>query len=518
MVSLLLIVLYILTLTAIITAVYGSLQREANHSHYVILLSLVIAFFALGSLIILASSNTENAFTGFRIQHIGQPFLGGLWFLYTMDLCGYSIKSKPLVVLIMTLPIIMFVGVTAGDPLGLLIHSLSCDRSGLLPYVTGKFTPLYNAGLLHIYGFNAAAGTLICIKLFRHSHQSRTRLIFHLCAGLFPFLVGFIAIILDFPYKREAASTTLCVFSVILNVYLLKAGAFRIVSKAKYQLFESVQDGILIVNKRNGYLDANDIAKKIFPVLTEIKRGASISSIEGFSPLFSQSDRQVQKITVTNDNTAKHYTVTRSNLLEENRYIGSTFMLYDITELEELTVKLRELATIDELTQVNNRRSFFSHAEGMIAMMHRFNIFVCVAMLDLDDFKQINDSLGHLFGDEVLRSIAAHCKALLRQSDILGRYGGEEFGIVFYGMDAESAVRRLENLRQSISKMVITHDNNKASVTVSIGFAFVDYRSEKPLMDAIAGADKALYHAKKNGKNQVFGEPPRKYEEFFPEI
>ena len=501
--DLVLIVFYILTFTAIFTTIYGSLQREANHSLYVILLSLAITFFGLGSLLVLASNNAETAFIGFRIQHIGLPFIGGLWFLYSIDICGYSIKREPLVVLLMVLPVVVCLGVTSGDPMGLFIRSLTYDHSGAMPFVRGDFTPFYIAGLAHVYGFNLGSGILIFHKLSKTYGQTRMRLIFHLFAGLFPFLTGVIATIVDGPYKREFVSAVLCISSAILNLYLHRTGAFKVVTKAKYQLFESVQDGIVIVNKKNEYMDANDRAKLIFPVLTETERGAPIKTIEGFTPISTQTSDHGNKFTVTTDDISKHYTITRSELLEDSQYIGSTFMIYDITELEELTVKLQELATTDDLTQVNNRRNFFSLAEGMIATMVRLNIDVCVAMLDIDNFKVVNDTYGHPFGDEVLKAVATRCKSLLRQSDILGRYGGEEFGIVYYGMDPNSVKRRLEHLRQSVSELELYHGEEKVGITVSIGFSFVDYNAEKPLEHAISQADFALYQAKQSGRNRV---------------
>ena len=503
--DLLLIILYFLTLAALTTATYGSLQQGADHSRYVILLSIAIALFSLGSLLVLASNCEEVAFVGFRIQHIGQPFLGGLWFLYTMDVCDYSIRKKYVVASLIVLPFIMSLSVTAGDPLGLFIRSLSYEQGKILPYVTGNFTPLYNVGLLHIYGFSIVSGILIICKVVNPSEKSRLRLLVHSCAGLLPLVVGIASIVTNNYYKREAVSASLGISSVILNMYLLKSGAFRIVAKAKYQLFESIQDGIVIVNTHNEYMDANDRAKSIFPILAETKSGTSITDIKGFWSFFKKIEKRGYKFTVKNDNTSKHYTITRSELLEDQQHIGTTFMIYDITELEELTVKLQELATTDELTQVNNRRNFFSLAEGMITTMKRLKTDVCVAMMDIDHFKQINDTYGHPFGDKVLKFVADHCKTLLRQSDVLGRYGGEEFVIVFYGMDLDSVIRRLNYLRQSISKIEICQDEIKANVTVSIGFSFVDYEAVHPLKHAISRADFALYQAKEGGRNKVCG-------------
>ena len=284
--GLILIVLYFLTLTAIVTAVYGSLQKEGKLSLYVILLSLAIAFFALGSLVVLASDNAETAFVGFRIQHIGQPFVGGLWFLFTMDVCGRSIKKKPLVALFMALPVIMAFGVTSGDPLHIFFASLSYGHDGLLPYVSGSFMPLYNLGLLHIYGFNVISSVMVIFKIFRPQNQSRTRLFIHFFAGLLPALAGITAILLGFPYKREIISSALCISSVILNLYLLKTGAFTISATALRTIttiFESNPHMNVMFDNRFKIIDCNPAAIEVMGF------GSKEDFINGFTTLMSTS-------------------------------------------------------------------------------------------------------------------------------------------------------------------------------------------------------------------------------------
>jgi len=333
------------------------LQREANHSLYVILLSLVIVFFALGSLLVLSSDTAETAFFGFRIQHIGQPFVGGLWFLFTMDVCGYPIKKKPAVAFLMALPVIMVFGVTTGDPLGLFVRELTYGENGFLPFVAGDFTLLYSAGLVHVYGFNLVSGILIGYKLFRPANRTKSRLLIHLFTGLLPAAIGLSALIFNIPYRREAISTSLCVSSVILNLYLLKTGAFRIVAKAKYQLFESVQDGIVIINGHNEYMDSNDKAKQIFPILGETKPGTPVAKINGGLPVFSRAEEKGGKFTVSIDGKPRHYSTTWSELLEDHQYIGSTLMIYDVTDTVSLLNDLQK--AIEEASAANQAKSVF---------------------------------------------------------------------------------------------------------------------------------------------------------------
>jgi len=396
-------ILYFLTATAIITAVYAALQREANHSQYVILLSLAIAFFALGSQIVLTSGNADAAFTGFRIQHIGQPFIGGIWFLYSLDICGSGVRKRSVIVVLMALPVLMALGVTMGDPLGLFVTSLSYEQSsGFLPYITGSYTQFYNAGLFHIYGFNILSCILVFHRILRPLEQNRTRLLLHFFAGLLPALIGIAAIAMDIPYKREAISTVLCISSVILNLYLLKTGAFRIVAKAKYQLFESVQDGIVIVNKHDGYMDSNDKARQIFPALENLEQGAPITGVEGFAPFFSQDNGRGNRFTISTGDNVSHYTITRSELLEDDRYVGSTLMIYDVTDTVEKEIAEKSSRTRSEfLSRMSHEmRTPMNAIMGMTALAK--NVSDSGKRNDMLD--KINDSSCHLLSliDDVL--------------------------------------------------------------------------------------------------------------------
>lgn len=118
-------------------------------------------------------------------------------------------------------------------------------------------------------------------------------------------------------------------------------------------------------------------------------------------------------------------------------------------------------------------------------------------MFDIDDFKKVNDSLGHIHGDKVLIDIAAIIKKCIRDTDLVGRYGGEEFMVVFTGADLVTATDIAERIRQAVEEYVFTKG---ITVTISGG---VKQLEGETLIDFIHEADKNLYKAKRNGKNQI---------------
>ena len=167
-------------------------------------------------------------------------------------------------------------------------------------------------------------------------------------------------------------------------------------------------------------------------------------------------------------------------------------------ENHSLIHQLKHLATTDELTGVMNRRHFMDIFEREIASAERFGHAVSIAMVDIDHFKRINDQHGHATGDLALRKFCNHIEAHLRKTDILCRYGGEEFLIAMPFTDIDGAAHLLEKIRLSLSNIRIP---NVRQITASFGVA--QHFQEELLADVIARADSALYRAKESGRNKV---------------
>jgi diguanylate cyclase (GGDEF)-like protein/PAS domain S-box-containing protein len=185
----------------------------------------------------------------------------------------------------------------------------------------------------------------------------------------------------------------------------------------------------------------------------------------------------------------------------------------DITAIKAAQTALEELAMRDSLTHVYNRRHFMELASREIARSARFNRPVTLIMLDVDHFKSINDTYGHLAGDTVLRDIALRLRANLRQSDILARYGGEEFILLMPETDQAQAWTGAERLRTVIAATPFDSGSGPLSVTASVGLSCwpaspdpSTITSLPHINDLISKADQALYRAKQSGRNQTQAE------------
>lgn len=162
-----------------------------------------------------------------------------------------------------------------------------------------------------------------------------------------------------------------------------------------------------------------------------------------------------------------------------------------------------DLAQTDELTGMNNRRSFFKQGKAISEQAIRYGLPYTVMMLDIDWFKKVNDTYGHLTGDEALIDVARIIMESIRAPDISGRIGGEEFAIILPQTTAQRTLEIAERLRKSIKKIAIpVADEEPLTLTVSIGIG--QYGQEKQsLQEVLNIADKALYQAKEQGRNRV---------------
>jgi diguanylate cyclase (GGDEF)-like protein/PAS domain S-box-containing protein len=175
--------------------------------------------------------------------------------------------------------------------------------------------------------------------------------------------------------------------------------------------------------------------------------------------------------------------------------------MVDITEQKQAQERLRELATRDALTGTYNRGHLEEVVRHELERSVRYTRPLTIAMLDADNFKRVNDTYGHAVGDRVLRALADRCRKTLRSNDVLGRYGGEEFVVVFPETSLDDAEIVAERIRAAVAQSPVTFGEGTLQITVSIGLAT---SSPGQRLESLMGAaDTALYAAKRDGRNLV---------------
>lgn len=184
-------------------------------------------------------------------------------------------------------------------------------------------------------------------------------------------------------------------------------------------------------------------------------------------------------------------------------------LVYDVTDqassrlnIEGLNDQLTEMSRVDGLTQLYNRRYWQERFQSLYRLAKRRDSANTAIMLDIDHFKAVNDNYGHQAGDKVIQTLAKIIKKQTRETDLAGRYGGEEFAIILSDAGGEGAMQVAERIRKAAEATEVTHDGQTIQFTVSLGLAEFSaaFHNEMQWLDI---ADQALYEAKESGRNQA---------------
>lgn len=180
---------------------------------------------------------------------------------------------------------------------------------------------------------------------------------------------------------------------------------------------------------------------------------------------------------------------------------GNKYLVDDFDGVDELVENLKKEVVYDFLTQCYNKKETEILVEKFLKESIRYNTPLSIMMLDIDHFKRINDTYGHLAGDYVLKEVAKTIKNSIRQSDICGRFGGEEFLIALPNTKLSGAMKLAERIRKTIEEGIFNFENYNIKVTLSIGITSAS--KSDSLFSLIERADEALYEAKKKGRNRI---------------
>lgn len=299
-----------------------------------------------------------------------------------------------------------------------------------------------------------------------------------------------------------------------------------IVPVARELLLEQMEVGVLVINANNSIVDLNPAMKRLFPN-TEIRLGMdSIDTLQKLGikdPQFEGNGKIFRQEIISDQDRFYCIEFRLSEIRSKNSFIGWLGEFRDISfqkrvaeekekvnkdlneklkEIESLQQELREQAIRDPLTNLFNRRFFDESFSRELAVAKRSNHIINLLMVDIDHFKSINDQFGHPVGDHVLRYFGDLLINLTRKSDIVCRYGGEEFILLLSDMPTEEAILRADTIRTEFENMCLNDPLLKRSVTISIGISAYPQNGENA-NTLIRKADEALYEAKQAGRNCV---------------
>lgn len=352
-------------------------------------------------------------------------------------------------------------------------------------------------------------------------------------------------VLVSFGIIRGGCYTTIpsiVILIILIGVATLKFDMFNIVPIALQKVVDHISDGFIVIDENRKIIDFNKAAQLCFNGDHEITRSQDFKEfmdslkttnldtnklLNYIQMSFFKKDSISFDTSVSSENGTQYFNIEVTPMFNKNKYIGSIVLFRNTTKyienlkmikeyqlllennLEKVTMDKQELlirsaimenmSKIDALTDMYNHRTFQEYLDTIIRQVSRVDGTLQLAILDIDDFKKINDTFGHSVGDIILQRIASRIKIMLTAEDITARYGGEEFAVILTNKTMMQSLTLLDSIRKAIQDEI--HIELNRNVTVSIGVH--EYYKGEPKEEVFNKADQALYEAKHSGKNRI---------------
>lgn len=329
---------------------------------------------------------------------------------------------------------------------------------------------------------------------------------------------------------------------ILMGAATVKLDMFNIVPIALQKIVDHISDGFIVIDENRKIIDFNKTAKQSFCGNYEIRRSQDFKEFMDSLKIENLNiDKLLDYIEISAEkkdsisfdtsikfkNVIHYFNIEVTPMFNDYKYLGTIVLFRNTTKyiknlqmvkdyqlllennLEKMTIDKQELlvrsaimenmSKVDALTDMYNHRTFQEYFDTIIEQVSRADRSLQLAILDIDDFKKINDTFGHSVGDIILKRIASKIKTMVTAEDITARYGGEEFAVILTNKTMRQSLRLLESIRKTIQDEM--HVELNKNVTVSIGVH--EYYKGEAKEEAFNKADKALYKAKRKGKNMI---------------
>lgn len=300
------------------------------------------------------------------------------------------------------------------------------------------------------------------------------------------------------------ADMTPFIFSVtasLIGYSLIYYRFLDIMPIARSILIENMGEGVLVLDSYNRVVDINPVARDTLALHVELGDPV-VTALADYPQLVARFiDENQEQVEVEVKGRCLDLRIT-TMVDPRRRKVGRLVVWRDITDIKNAQMTLEKLATTDDLTMAYNRRFFLKLAEAQVNRSQRGGHPLSLALIDLDHFKLVNDNFGHLVGDDALAAFAGLVRNSVRDFDIFGRLGGEEFALLMPDTDCEDALHVLDRLRQTLFRNPPIIEGHIISLTFSAGLAESAGEGDV-LVPLLRRADQALYAAKAAGRNCI---------------
>ena len=500
----LILIVCIALVLSLIIGNFALFRTQTYKKNNFLLMQAMVIVYLVGYLMELTSTNAEEAYASVKVLYIGSSFVATFAFFFMADYC--NVKIHPFFVkvpmLILSLASVLIMWTTKFHHLVYKDYYYINDLTHHLEFVPGAFY-----SVLHAYPVLCMilAMSVLIYEMKKWKKRYRKQLLILLICLTIPFIAEgvYYTIIVTGVNIRHFYFTphSMAIMSFCLYLGVIRFNIFEVISIASETAMDHIREGFILVDNEDNYLSCNPAAAKMLPGIAKLLKGESIFSASGWPEELKDAKTNSVEFSIIAECT-RYYRASVSPVLSGKETLLARILLFsDITDNVNLLKELESAAYIDALTGLYNRKHFTELATVDIERAVRLNQSIYTVMLDLDFFKNVNDTYGHAAGDMVLKVTAGIIRQTIRSYDLLGRYGGEEFVLVITALDAPEAYKLMERIRENMEHSVICYEGEEIRITCSIGLA--KFLETDTLETAIKKADDALYAAKHSGRNQV---------------
>jgi diguanylate cyclase (GGDEF)-like protein/PAS domain S-box-containing protein len=466
------------------------------------------------------------------MENIGILTVPAFWFIFTVQYAQVDKwLNKNIVACFFVIPLISLVMLFSNSWFHYYYSSVRPVSASGGPLIIER-GPFYLVAAIQAYLLNLAGTGVLIWRFIYYRNIYRKQLAVLVGAVLIPLIVNIfyqfapkIIPALSIPIDLTPISFTVTAFLLSAGIFGLRL--FDLIPIARHTVLEYIPELVFVVDAHDRVLDANSAAQKVL--------GKSLDEIIGKDPLevfskwpqlinrfltASEAHEEIQipgdpphtlELTVSalynqfnqlEGRVIVAHDVTERKWLENDLKYANEVLSNQLEEINKLRDELEEQAIRDPLTNAYNRRYLSEFLDKEVARAERENKPVTVVIMDMDNFKQFNDTYGHKCGDLVLQAITKFLNEHSRRGDVVCRYGGEEFVILMPNVSLEVGFERAEMWRQDFSESPIEYDGMKLFATFSAGVATFPLHGKTGDV-ILQAADKALYRSKDAGKNKV---------------
>ena len=502
-------------------------RRYSIGARYFMGMMICCSIWAFGYGMSLMSVDLEHKIFWYNLAQIGPDFAPLFWLFLSLEHVGRSdVLQRKWIAALFTLPLITTLLMWTNDWHHLLRRAvILTPLNNNTAYLSTERGPWYIVETA--YGYIIMAATLyLLFRFLKHSSSKKQTLVL-IIGFLLPIFFNVLDVFKVNPLKPFGSTSILfSATGLILAWGLFRQRLLDIAPIARDKVLENISDGVIVLDDHNRIVDVNPAARTLFSSNYNLSSeciGKDIDKVLSECPGWKEQfaiapDTRKVNIALQVKGKRRFFKVTLSPLFDRRgTFVGRVSILHDITEeketndrlrnqldkIQSLQGQLRDQALRDPLTGCFNRRYLDEMLERASSRADRAEIMIGLVMLDIDHFKIVNDTYGHIIGDQVLQAIGHTLQQNVRLGDIVCRYGGEEFLIVFPGISLKSVAIRAQVLCQQIASIQVPAPSGDIiNVTASMGVAMYPDHGES-IFEVLDHVDQALYSAKHSGRNGV---------------